>query len=323
MAEAGDQQSNVDPRAAREFLSAYVPDPKMVATMPDPDVVAYHGRVRTAVDAQVQEAIKQRGDFGPDWRKSIAGDNAAAMPTLERFQTPKALWESYESLRTKISNGELKSITPFPANGTDEQKGAWRSEHGIPTKPEEYKIEPPQGVVLGDADKPFIEGWAKYAHGKNLNNDVVNAGVAWWAEERVRRQEAAAQQQATLKQETEDTLRTEWGAEYRPSMTRIEGLIEANLPDGSPMRDAIMGSVATSPEFANFMAKIAFQLNPSSLPMPAGADGQIKTVTEWLTKANQMMRTDRKAYNSSEYSKDYAKYATAYKAQTGKDWGKG
>ena len=319
MAEA----NTVDPVEARTFAAQFLPDPKQAGTMPEADVLTYHGRVKGAVDTAVKDAIKARGEFGPDWRKVIAGDDPDAMKTLERFPSPKELYGSYNSLRTKVSSGELKAISPYPAAGTPEQQAAWRAEAGIPTKPEEYKVEPPQGVVIGEADKPFVEGWLKHAHTKNLSNEAVNAGIAWWGEERIRRQEAAAQVQTDLKRETEDKLRAEWGQEFRPTMTRIEGLLDANLPAGSDMKEAIMGSVATAPDFARLMAALAFQLNPGSTLVPGGAEGQVKSVTDWLSKADALMRSDRPAYNKSEYSKDYTKYANAYKAQTGKDWGKG
>jgi hypothetical protein len=316
------QESQVSPADARKFIEAFVPDSKMATTMADPDVLAYHGKVKTAMDTHMQSVLKERGDFSPEWRKSIAGDDSKALDTLNRFQTPKALWESYAALRGKVSNGELKAIAPYPANGTPEQQNAWRADAGIPIKPEEYKIEPPAGVVIGEEDKPFIDGWQKFAHGKNMSNEAVNAGVAWWAEQRQARIEAHTAQQAELKQQTEDKLRTDWGPEYRPSMSRIEGLLDGNLPKDSPMKEAIMESVKTSPDFANFIAKVAFQLNPSATPMLPGGEDNVKSVEDWLSKADKLMRTDRTAYNKGEYSRDYAQYANAYKAQTGKEWGK-
>ena len=104
-------------------------------------------------------------------------------------------------------------------------------------------------------------------------------------------------------------------------MSRIQGVLEATLPAGGPLRDAINASLETSPDFAEWMAQVAFQLNPTSTMVPGGAENQAKNIEEWLTKADNMMKTNRKAYNNSEYSRDYTKYAAAFKTQTGKDWG--
>lgn len=325
MAEAGgqQQQQQVDAAAARTFAATFLPDPKLAETMPEPDVLAYHGKVKTAVDAAVQTAIKERGAFAPEWRQAIAEDNPEHLKTLERFATPKALYESYNSLRSKISTGELKAISQFPDKGTPEQQASWRAEQGLPAKAEDYKLELPSGVVIGEDDKPFIKGFLDNAYAKNMSPAAVNATLTYWGEERIRRQEAAAVATAQVKQETEDKLRIDWGQEYRPTLNRIEGVLDANLPAGSPVRDKIMVALQTEPDFAHFMANLALQVNPGSTLVPGGAEGQVKSITEWLTKADQLMRTDRKAYNSGEYSKDYAKYATAFKNQTGKEWGKG
>ena len=310
----------VEPAAAREYIAKFHPDPKAVDTLPETDVLQYHERVRGLVDTSVQDAIKARGEFGPDWRKSLAGENGDDLKTLERLQSPKAVWDSYKALRTQVSSGELKKISPYPANGTPEQQDAWRADAGIPGKPEEYKVEPPAGLVLGEEDKPFIDNWLKTAHSKNLSQEAVNAGVAYWAEQRMERQEQQAQQQVELKKQTEDAMRSEWGAEYRPSMSRIEGLLEANLPPGTELKEVLMNSVATSADFARFMGQVAFQLNPAGTSVPMGQEGQIGSISDWLTKADTMMVKDRRGYDKSEFSRDYQKDARAYQSQTGKEW---
>ena len=55
--------------------------------------------------------------------------------------------------------------------------------------------------------------------------------------------------------------------------------------------------------------------------VPGGAESQVTSVTEWLTKADKLMRTNRREYDKT-MANDYQKYATAYKAHTSKDWGK-
>lgn len=318
----GGEAPKVDPSTARAFVAQFLPDPKIGERWQDPEVLAYHGKVRTAVDSAVQEEIKKRGPFGTDWRQTLAGDNKDALPTLERFQEPRALLDSYLSLKSKISTGELKALTPYPDKGTDEQKAAWRTEQGLPATPKEYKVELPAGMVVGEADQPFVDGFLEFAHGRNMAPQAVSAALTFWGEERERRREVGATQAAALKQETEDKLRAEWGEDYRPTKTRITSLLDANLPAGSQVRDQVLNTIDTNIDFAHLMANIATQLNPvPSLP-GMGAEGQVTSITDWLNKADKMMRTDRKAYNNSEYSKDYAKYANAFKTHTGKEWGR-
>jgi hypothetical protein len=53
------QDQQVNPADARKFIEAFVPDPKLATTMPDTDVLAYHGKVKTAVDTHVQSVLKE------------------------------------------------------------------------------------------------------------------------------------------------------------------------------------------------------------------------------------------------------------------------
>src|SRR3990172_7441397 len=56
------------------------------------------------------------------WREQLAGDNPDDLKTLERFASPKVVWDGYKEFRTKLSKGELKAVTPFPEKGTPEQQ---------------------------------------------------------------------------------------------------------------------------------------------------------------------------------------------------------
>jgi hypothetical protein len=320
------QQSNTQTfnvTEARSFLTPFVPDAKALETMPEPDLEKYHGQVRGHFDTAVEEHVKKAGPFAPNWRQAIAGDNTERLKTLERFTSPSAMFESYEAMRQKMSSGELKSNTPFPEKGSPEEQAAWRTEQGIPGKPEEYAYEPPKGLVLGEIDNEFVADFQKHAHASNLHPTAFKSSVDWYVKTKAAREEAAAQQTAQLKQETEDKLRSSWGKDYRPTKTRIEGMLDASIPADNPeLRKSIIAAVETNVGFANWLAQTAVSLNPTSTMVPGDAGAQVNSLTDWLGKADKMMKENRKAYNSSEYSRDYPKYAEAYKRQTGKDWGK-
>lgn len=320
MAEQQTQQQQVDPAAAREFVAQFHPDAAAVKTMADADVLAYHGRIKPVMDTSIAAAIKARGSWDPEWRKTFAGDDPEAMKTLERMADPTAVWKSYTELRGKVSKGELKAVTPFPATGTDEQKAAWRTEQGVPAKFEEYKL--PDGMVVGDEDKPFIDDFLKSAHEANMPNTYAANVVKWWDGERTKRAEAAATAEAALKKETDDKLHTLWGQDFRPTMTKIEGVLDAYLPSGSEeLKQRLVNTVGRNVEFAQLMANIATQINPGGTLVGGGMEGNTASVTEWLSKADAMMRTNRKEYDRV-MAPEYQKYAKAYQIHTGNDWGK-
>jgi hypothetical protein len=319
--QGGQGGGEFNPVEARTFLQQFGHPVDKIA---DTDLPTIYGTVKENADKlaknAVETAFKERGDFGPTWRQSLAGEDTDALKTLERFNSPRDVFKSYSELRTKVSKGELKAATPFPEKGTDEQKAQWRADQGIPDKPDAYQLKPPPGVVIGEEDKPFIEGFLKHAHERNMTPDAVNNAVAWWGEERIRRQESAAAEVARIKQETSDALHAEWGTEYRPTINKVQALLDGMVADEA-LKTAIHSSVETNPGFAKFLANVATQLNPTSTLVFGDGGGNVNTISEWLERADKTMRTNRKDYDK-KYSNDYQNYAAAYQRQTGKEWGR-
>ncbi|MHB0965505.1 MAG: hypothetical protein ACYC36_03535 [Bellilinea sp.] len=291
----------VDPTEARSYISNYVPDPKALESMADTDVVSYYDRVKQTNSKFVDDAIAEKTG---KWRQEIAGDNHEALKTLERFNSPKALWESYTALRQKVSSGELKASTPFPDKGTPEQQAEWRAEQGLPSKPEEYALKLPEGLVIGDADKPVVDGYLKAALDANIPADQVSASLAWYFEERERKMEEQSAADAALRKESEDALRGEWGTDYRANLNRIDGVLSI-APEG--FKERFMGArladgkaLGNDPDALRFLADLARQLNPTSTLVPGDQGQQLTNIESEISKIEATMRTNRKAYNADE-----------------------
>jgi hypothetical protein len=93
------------------------------------------------------------GGWGESWRQSLAGEDRAALRTLERFPDPPALWKSYQSMRTRLSSGEARVL---PANATPEQQAQWRLENGIPESWDRYDVALEDGLQIGETDRPLV-----------------------------------------------------------------------------------------------------------------------------------------------------------------------
>jgi hypothetical protein len=104
-----------DAAAARGFLREYVPDDGLLSAIPDDKAVPFATHVKTRFDGLAKE-------FPASWRQLIAGDNQDHLKTLERFQSPKALYESYGAIRQKMAAGQLKEVTPFPEKGATRRR---------------------------------------------------------------------------------------------------------------------------------------------------------------------------------------------------------
>lgn len=142
---------------------------------------------------------------------------------VKRFNTLPDAVKALREAQRKISSGELKA--PLAKNATPEQVAEWRKENGIPEKPEDYKIELPKGVVLGDADKPIVDGFVKAMHEKNTPPDVVNAAVAWYVQSQEERLQAMAESDKQYRAAMEDTLREEWGTDFRANKDGVEAMV--------------------------------------------------------------------------------------------------
>src|SRR5688572_23894721 len=107
-----------------------------------------------AAAAENAQAIAP-ADWPADWRQKLAGEDKKTLERLGRMASPADLLKSYRALEQKISAGELKK--GLPENATPEQVAEWRREQGLPEKPEGYleNLSLPDGVVLGEADKPM------------------------------------------------------------------------------------------------------------------------------------------------------------------------
>lgn len=256
------------------------------------------------------------------WRETIAGDNPDALKTLERFASPKALWDSYSELRGRVSKGELKAVAPFPDKGTADQQAAWRAENGVPADGK-YEIKLPEGLKLTEADTPVIENFTKFAHSKNLPTGAVSEVVGWYLQDRAARQEKARTEFDTAKRDTAAELGNEWGVDYKPTLNRIQGMLDATIPgDQAELKTLINNAISTNPEFARHYAALALQLNPAGTMVPGDRGANEGSVTDEIKKIEKIMREDRKGYDKDEaMQKRYREVLDAYGRLTGKNWG--
>lgn len=258
------------------------------------------------------------------WREAIAGDNPDALKTLERFASPKALFDSYAELRGRMAKGELKNAAAFPAKGTAEQQAAWRAENGIPPEPGKYDITLPEGVKIAAADKPLIDGFTKFAFEKNLPAAVANDVVNWYFASQVAQQEAAQEQFESQRTETAATLGEEWGPEYKANLNKIQGVIDATVPaEQKDLKALINRAIQTNAHFARHYAAIALQLNPAGTLVPGDRGANEGSITDGIKEIEKTMRTKRAEYDKDPaMQKRYRDLLGAYEKVAGKEWGR-
>lgn len=239
-----------------------------------------------------------------NWRDELAGEDKDFRKRLERFTKPDDFSKSYRALETKLSSGEYRKTLPEKA--TPEEVATWRKENGIPDKPEGYveKLALPNGMVLGEEDKPVINAFAQMAQGKNWSPAQYNDAVSWYYE--TQNKLAGDKQKADhdFMSTAEDTLRTTWGADYRRNMNVI-GSIRDTMPEG--LRDRLMAGrtadgrmIGNDPEMLGWLVSLGRELNPAATLLPAGGSDPVKGVADELAEIRKLRTNDPNAYESDK-----------------------
>lgn len=242
-----------------------------------------------------------KGYWPEDWVARASKGDEKAQKILARFASPEALAESYLAAQAKIRSGELKSA--LPKNAKPEELTAWRKENGIPEKPEDYDLKFESGLVIGEADKPIIDGFLKYAHEKNLAPDQVKGNIEWYYQEQKRQTDERLAKDDEESRTVTAELAEEWGGQFKRNINMVEGLLNS-FPES--VRDQLKGArlpdgtgLFNNKEFLRGMAALALEVNPSGTLAPAGGN-QVETVESEIGKIEKVMRENRREYNKDE-----------------------
>ncbi len=247
-----------------------------------------------------RDGAASEGGWGADWRQSLAGEDRAALRTLERFPDPAALWKSYQSMRAKLSSGELRAL---PANATPEQQAQWRLENGVPESWDRYEVELADGLQIGEADRALVNQYLEVAHRLNHTPDQVNANVGWYFSAVRQQEEAVADANLAARSECEGELRGEWGPEYRATLNGIASMLDG-APEGVKLsllaaKNVDGTNLLNQPDVMRWLARMSRELNPVATVVGAGG-GQLVGIEDEIAQIEGVMKNDRAKYNGDE-----------------------
>jgi hypothetical protein len=254
-----------------------------------------------------------------DWRQAMAKGDEKALNVLSRMASPEVLAESYLAANKKISGGEFRVELPKDREATAEELKAWRKQEGVPEKPEDYYSALDAELVIGEADKEAIDGLMKEMHALGAKPEHVKVAINTFYNAVERAQEEAAEAQAALKQQSEDVLRKEWGAEYRSNINAM-----ANLLKGAPqpVQEALHGAVGpdgamlfNNADFMRWFAGLTRELNPAVTVLPNGS-GDVRTgVTNKLAEYKAEMMKNINAWQAPQNAAKRAEYLELLRAE--------
>jgi hypothetical protein len=281
------------------------PAPSGVQTSANTGAPAPSSPAAPAPDAQQPgQQPEQPAQQKQDWREVVAGGNPQLLEHLKRFKHPADVGKAYIEAQRLIRQGQHKQGTP-PEGATPEQLAAWRKEAGVPDAPEKYTPQLPPGLVLGTADKPVVDHFAKFAHAENWSEGQFNKVLGWYYQTQdalnMQRQDRDANQHIKAQAE----LRQAWGQDFTRNQNAMINFRDAHMPQDLQVRvfggrtaDGVM--LGNDPQFIHWMASLAMEVNPQYSVVPAGSSDAGRSVNDEIAQIQQMISNNDPLYWKDE-----------------------
>lgn len=252
-------------------------------------------------DAGTEAGREAAATWPEDWREQMAGGDEKALALAKRYASPQSIITALKSLRSRLDAGEFKK--GLGADATEDEIKQFRKDNGIPDKADGYEL--PDGLEIGEIDQPIVEGFLEMAHKGNYPPNQVKELVAWWYAAREEEAEQAHQNDERVKLANEDTLRSEWGPEFRGNINGIKNYLRASTPEGFADRlfSARMGNgilFGNDVQALNWLVGIVKEVNPSATITRPGGESGLKGVQDRIKEIETLMRTDRAKYDKDE-----------------------
>jgi hypothetical protein len=254
---------------------------------------------KTIVADKVDDTPPSKDDKpADDWRVRLAGGDEKELKRLSRFASEADVYKAYRELEKKKSSGELKQA--LGKDATPEEIAAWRKENGIPESPDKYDLTFDDGLVIGENDKPLVDRFVESMHGENATPSQVKAALKSYYAILADQQQALAESDVAFKDESLESLREEWGGDYKKNLNAVGGFLAA-LPDET--REAFATArtqdgklIGNDPAIIKWLAGIAYEINPAATVMPSSVNNPGSAISDEIASIEKVMSENREAY---------------------------
>lgn len=242
------------------------------------------------------EPATPASEWPEDWRQKYASGDEKKLKKLERYGSPQAALDALFNAQSRISSGELKA--PLAPDATPEEKTAWRLDNGIPEEPSGYDLTLPNGLIVGEADKPFVDDFLAVAHEGNFKQEDVSRALSWFFDKQETMVAEQAARDTEVRMKTFDQLRDEFGPGYKNEV-KIAYAVLDNAPEG--VRESFLAGrladgslIGDSPEIIRWLNTLSRELNPVGVVVPGSGSNAVQAVEAERDSLRQMMG-DRKS----------------------------
>ena len=248
-------------------------------------------------------------DWPSDWREKMAaytvgkgdgGEYNKELKRLQRATSPLEINKSYRQLEVKYKRGD--DPDPFPSEGTDEEKAAWRKSHSVPDKAEDYlkDFALPDGLVIGEADKPVVDEYLATAHEMNLPPNMVKNNIGWYFKTRDGQIQQRMEKDEQDKTSTAEELKAEFGPDFKKYLSAAYNLLET-APEGvlGALTEARMNDgtkLGNHPQVVRWLSQMALEINPAATVVPGSGENSMISIDTEMAQIEQLMKTNREAY---------------------------
>lgn len=208
---------------------------------------------------------------------------------------PGQVFKSFRELQAKHSAGEIK--TPLAKDATPEQVAAYRKANSLPEAADGYfeKMVLPNGVVMGEHDKPVIAKIAGLAHSGAWPQEQFNSAVSLYHEIQNEQLKAMETADAENLRAAKAELAKEWTGKDLDTNMHAVGIMVSHMPE--ELRDSLLTArtpdgklVGDLPGFNRWAAQMAREFFPTDTLLPQGTPDTMKGVTDRIAEIDEVYR---------------------------------
>jgi hypothetical protein len=180
--------------------------------------------------------------------------------------------DGYKAARERVAEleGQLKEAVRIPgADATDEERQAFNKARGVPDKPEDYKLQAPEGVEFSEEQ---LAGYAKFAQRLGLTPQQAQAIVQKDAAMR----KAQAQLRMEQAKQVKAQLQEEFGDELDGKLEHLRNVLgHFSGPDAEALtKELVEDGIGNHPHLIRTMFKMASEFGEDGAVLGGGAEGE-------------------------------------------------
>lgn len=243
-----------------------------------------------------------------NWREIFAGGDEKRLNALGRFTDPLKFVESWENAQNTIRSGRHKQ---FDAPTEDADLAAWRTENGIPETFDKYELTLDDGIVVGDEDKVLVDQVLEALHGENATPAQASAALNAYYKIQAQIPEMTQEMDQQHIAEVEDSLREEWGSDYRTNRQAVSNFVN-RFPES--VRDSLATArsedgkgLLNNADVVKTLAQLERLLNPAVTILPNSTD----PAADLDSRIKEIEAAQRDGGYTPEMREEYAKLMEA------------